>query len=450
MGDPRTGEAVPGAVTARIAAYVATLRYEDLSALDVTKTKQHVLDTLGAMIMGTQTDAGRLIVDFARAQAARGDASVIGAEFKCSCTDAALANGTLCHADEVDDVHHSSVVHGGCAAVPPALALGERERVSGEAFIKAVVVGYDIACRVSLALDPSLLVRNKHSPIGAPNCFGAAAAASSVLALDEKSIESALGLAAQQASGTTAYFHEPRHMAKAFASGVSARNGVTAALLAGLGFQGPPAIFDAPCAILDMYPGKHHIEELTKDLEGFHYVVDTPIKKYPVGAPIQAPLDALFGLMADEHIASPDIEEVVVRMAEVYASVVSNRPIQDVNLQYLMAVGACCGRLGLAEAHSASASGNPEVQDFRRRIRLVGDSRFATMGPASVEVLTKGGTRHARTVERVDLTQAQVEAKFLELAAPVLGLQNARAIVEAVGRLEEIADVSELAALLRK
>ena len=162
-----------------------------------------------------------------------------------------MANGTLSHADEVDDVRLESVVHAGCAAVPQALAVEEREKADGKAFINAAVLGYDIACRVGIALNPILLQKNNHSLVTIPLSFGSVAASSSILGLNEDQVFSALGLTAQQASGIYASFNEPRHMAKAFESVAGGRNGVTAALLAQLGFQGPPDIFEGSHNISD-------------------------------------------------------------------------------------------------------------------------------------------------------------------------------------------------------
>jgi len=185
----------------------------------------------------------------------------------------------MAHADEVDDIHCDIPLHPGCAAVPAALAVGERQKASGKALINAVVLGYDIAGRVSSALNQSELQKRKRGSMGISTCFGSAAASSNLLGLSKEQVSSALGLAGEQACGTTAIFNEPTHMAKAFSEGVEARNGVTAALLAQVGFQGVPDIFEGSSNVLDAFSGEGNSPgQLIKDLGKYYYIIDGFIK----------------------------------------------------------------------------------------------------------------------------------------------------------------------------
>ncbi len=438
-----------GRETEKIAAYINNARYEHLPPEVISKAKRHILDTLGAIAMAVELDMGKLMLEFARQHAGKDESTIIGSNLKTSCITASLVNGLFGHADELDDVHHGAVLHQGCVIVPAALALGERGKADGKAFIKAVVTGYDINCRVCTALNPRLIRENNHSVMGVPTAFGAAAAASSILGLSEERIRSAMGLAGQQASGTLAWLNEPRHMAKAFESGVAVRNGVTAALLAQLDFQGPPAIFEGPHNVFDSFSGEHNFAELTRALGTSYAIMETPIKKYPVGAPIQAPLEGLFKIMREQTLCADDIQQIVITMAERFAWLVSNRPIKNISVEYLIAAAACHGKLGLEETHSENIWREPRVERLKEKIKIVGDPESEMLGPATIEVITREGKRHSLHVEHVPLSQAQVEAKFLDAAAPVLGSERAQKVIEMVNRLEETRDINELGNLLR-
>ena len=439
----------PDGETAKVASYISTATYDNIPPEVIHKVKRHILDTLGAMVMAVEIDVGKVIVEFARRQPGKEESTVIGSNFKTLCTTAGFVNGMLGHADELDDVHHGAVLHQGCITVPAALALGEREGANGKAFINAIVVGYDINCRVCTALNPILIRQNNHSVLGVPTCFGATAVASSILGLSEKQICSALGLAGQQASGTTAWLNEPRHMAKAVDSGAAVRNGVTAALLAQIDFQGPPAIFEGPHNVFDSFSGEHNYRALTKDLGTVYHVMDTSIKKYPVGAPIQAPLEGLFGIMREQKLSVDDIQEITITMAERFAWLVSNRPIKNISVEYLIAAAACYGKLGLDETHSESKWKDPKVQSVKERIRIIGDPGSERLGPATIAVTTRRGKRHSVYLEHVPMSQSEVEAKFLDVTSPILGLDKAREVVDTVNRLEEINDINALGDLLR-
>src|SRR5205085_7799890 len=116
--------------------------------------RHHILDTLAAMVSGTELKPGRLAVGYAETQGSTPEASVVGTRLRASAVNAALANGMLAHADETDDSHAPSRTHPGCAVMPAALAVAERNQVPGLAFLRAVVLGYDVAARLNYALGP--------------------------------------------------------------------------------------------------------------------------------------------------------------------------------------------------------------------------------------------------------------------------------------------------------
>src|SRR6202790_3332075 len=158
------------------------------------KTKQHILDTLAAMISGSELPPGRAALQFSREYGGKEIATVVAANFLCGPIEAALTNGMLAHADETDDSHSPSQSHPGCAVVPAALAAGERFGISGAHFLRAVALGYDIGTRFTMTLGGQRFESESHwSTHSIAPLFGAAAAAGCAAGCDARQMRWMLG-----------------------------------------------------------------------------------------------------------------------------------------------------------------------------------------------------------------------------------------------------------------
>ncbi len=167
-----------GPVMARLSTYMAEAAAQPLPAEVLEKTKQHILDTIGAMVSGADLAPGKFAVNFARLYKGEPVATVAASSLVVGPMEAALVNGILAHADETDDTHPLSLSHPGAAVVPAALAAGERFGIDGPRFLRAVALGYDIGPRFTATLGRQQYMadtsRSTHSLAGT---FGAAAAA---------------------------------------------------------------------------------------------------------------------------------------------------------------------------------------------------------------------------------------------------------------------------------
>src|SRR3989475_6816219 len=161
-----------------LSTYMAEARGRQLPGEVVEKAKHHILDTFAAMISGSELPPGRAALALARAQAGRPVATVVGSTIVTGPMDAALVNGVLAHSDETDDSHGPSQSHPGASIVPAALALGEEMGSSGERYLRAVTLGYDIGTRLTMALD-AIAFRNdsRRSTHAFAGNFGSAAPA---------------------------------------------------------------------------------------------------------------------------------------------------------------------------------------------------------------------------------------------------------------------------------
>src|SRR5262245_32123034 len=302
--------------------------------------KHHLLDTLAAMISGSELLPGQAAQRYIRAHSGKGAASIAGTMLTAAPPDAALANGVMAHADETDDSHNASRSHPGCAIVPAALAVGEELGIDGARLLRAVTLGYDVGTRVVMAMggaefsyESSLAT---HSIAGT---FCAAAAAACAAGLDARQMRWVLDYTAQQSSGIVAWRRDSDHIEKAFVfGGMTARNGVTAALVVRSGWNGVEDIFSGADNFFQAYAPKAQPERLVEKLGERYEIVQTDIKKWAVGSANQGPLDAVEAIRGKRPFEADQVQRVTVRLAPPVAAVVDNRDIPDICLQHMVAV----------------------------------------------------------------------------------------------------------------
>jgi len=438
--------------------YIAASQDLTLPTAVHARAKHHILDTLAAIISGSTLSPGRFMLQYVRSEGGPAEAQVAGSALLASASLAALANGTAAHADETDDSHAASGTHPGCAVVPTALAMAERAGSDGTAFLKAVVLGYDIGCRVGRALQPKVVSAKGHSSRSLGNVFGATAAAASIARLDVSQVGGALSYAAQQAAGIGSYIRAQDHVEKAFVlGGMPARNGVTAVRLAQTGVCRTADPFFGERNFLQAYSPDPQPEELVRGLGKNFEILQTSIKQFCVGSPIQAPLEAILAIMAEHPLTPEDVERIEVRLPEDRAATVNNREIADINLQHLLALALIQGKVTFASAHDDRLLNLSSVRDLRSRIALVGDPALGDAEfPRQVEltVFTRAGQRYAkrlmtyRGTPENPASTVEVEAKARNLVAPVIGSERGEALIGAISKLEAVKDMREFRSLL--
>src|SRR5690242_9608455 len=439
----------------QLSEYIAGALTRPLPGAVVEKARHHILDTLAAMVSGTELKPGRLAISYVAAQAGNPEASIVGTRLRASAVNAALANGMLAHADETDDSHAPSRTHPGCAVVPAALALAERTHASGEAFLRAVALGYDVCARINLALGPDALAAASHATHSIGGTFGAGAAAGPLLGLDALQIRHLLSYCAQQASGVACNVRDSEHIEKAFDfGGMPARNGVAAATMVAAGFTGVDDVFSGERNFLDAYSARPEPSRLAEALGERFEIMATNIKKWSVGSPAQAALDALTNLMEGSAFAVGEIASIRVHLPTRSARTVDNAPMPDVNVQHLMALLLTDRALTFDSVHDHARMRDPAVLALRRLIDLVPSEELAEARPprqAIVEIALNDGrslnhrTRAVRGTADNPMTRAEVEDKALDLMHGPLGGERARELVEACRRIEYSPDISELA-----
>jgi 2-methylcitrate dehydratase PrpD len=444
--------------TRALSRYMARAIGRKLPAAVQEKAKHHILDTVAAMVSGSRLLPGRFAITYVAALGGTREAGVIGSRIVTSAANAALANGMLAHADETDDSHVSSHTHPGCNVVPAALAAAEKKHASGTQFLRAVVLGYDVGCRLTKALDVDAFAgafRSCHSYGGT---FGAGAAAGALLGLDEVKARFLLSYCAQLASGCASNVRDSEHIEKAFDfAGMPANAGVLAATMVDAGFTGVDDVFSGERNFLDAYAPQPHPKALAHQLGTQYEIMATNIKKWTVGSPVQAALDSMEWLMANHGLDKAAIERIAVHLPTRSSRTVDNAPMPNINVQHLLALMLIDGGISFDSCHDTARMADKTIRALRAKIQVIPSEELMQAKPtrqAIVEVTTRDGRKLVRRTKRVrgtvdnPMTRAEVVTKAHDLMTPILGVRRTDRLIATILDIEGMKDMTDLRRLL--
>jgi 2-methylcitrate dehydratase PrpD len=441
-----------------LSTYMSEARNRAFPDKVMEEAKHHILDTVAAMVSGSELPPGRKAIEFARAYGGEKIATVVASQTLCGPIEAAIANAELAHSDETDDDYSGGGAHPGCSIVPTTLALGEQFGISGMHFVRAVTLGYDIGMRAMKTVGDGSFIKDTHNLVGT---FGATAAGGCAVSLNPDQMRWLLDYAAQQAgAGIGSWRRDTEHIEKGFVfGGMGARNGVTAALLVHSGWTGVNDILSGPDNFIESYSPKADPAKLTEKLGDRYEITQTTIKRWTTGGPIQSPLDAL-QILLKRHPFEPDqVQQVVVRAATSAAFTVNNREMPDICLQHLVAVMIVDKTVSFRAAHDKARMQDPAVLRVRAKVQLIPDEELERLIPkrvAIVEVTLSDGTKLTERVEAVrgtpenPMTRDEVIAKASDLIAPVLGPAASTKLIERLLSIENVRDIRELRPLLQR
>jgi 2-methylcitrate dehydratase PrpD len=443
--------------TQAVAEYLSAATSQPLPDDVVTKTCYHLLDTVAAMLSGAVLEPGRLGIAYVRSQGGTEEAQVLGADLRTNATLAALANGISAHADETDDSHAPSFSHPGCAVVPAALAVAERHGRSGTELVRAVAAGYDIGCRVTPMLGMSQFSTHGSSlsSHAIVSLYGAAAAAAALEDLTPEQIRWVLSYTTQQCSGVTTWLRDERHVEKAFVfAGMGARNGVASATMVAAGMDGVSDVFSGHPNALDALSPEGDRSVLVDGLGERYEVMRTNIKKYAVGSPAQAAVQATEDLIERHGLTADQVERMEIHLPADLARIVDSRHMPDINCQYLVAGTLLDGRFSFEMAHDDERMNAPDVRSLIERMELLEDE--STRGPRKGRVVVhpQDGQPLEAAVEAVrgtaqnPMEEQEVIDKCRDLLHPLVGEQRGDELIDLLLNPDKIEDVRHLRPLL--
>lgn len=454
MIDPlRSSASQPGAGTAMLLArYGAQTDFHTLPATVVERTKLVLLDTVCAILTGRSLPPGSLIASYVESQGGRPEASVSGTLNSTTAGLAALANGTASHADEMDDAHVTGS-HPASCVIPAVLAVSEEEGCSGQETINAIALGYDIGCRLIRAAggQRSLMGRAVHPDF--LHSLGAALACCRLMRLDEDQYPHAAALAAARASGLAAFFEERQHMSKALACGHAAEVGVTAAVLARMGFEGNDDVFESQNGILACWSQDRDVFSLVEGLGERYEILETNLKRYSAGYPIQAPVYGLLTALRDNGLRVDELREIKVELASHALGIVSDRSMKSISLRDMLVVALLEGDLSFQLVHSTRVLGGASASSARSLITIGPSALLDDLNPDSRQAIVTLSTIDGRTIQTSPVSApwdhstppmwSDVARKF-RTSLPEMSEENMDAIIDYVGRLDELPSIAPL------
>lgn len=425
-------------------------------------SKRHILDTLASIVACSQLKPAQLARDFALFNSGdAGSVHLLGTNKKATLLDAICANALTAHGAEINDFCPSAFVQPGPPIVSTVMGIGETFAVSGDQLLRAVIVGYEISCRLPKALGISNLQDFGLSSHGVGPTFGSAAAAASLLRIPQDRIGDMFGYCVQQASGSYEWLRDVDHLEKAFLfGGMPARNGAYAALLVHHGFtgvrdpfEGNPGwlvscMFLGPDSDLDKQRLVHKLgEEFELPLVGY--------KRYPVGGPIQPGVEGLLTLI--KVVNRDDIVKIAIKMPGSRVNAFSDAAMPALNLRYLLAVILEDGKLTFEMAASHERMATDSIRQRMETVTLIhdpGQEKEPRVESALVEVTLRNGEKKQTFIEHVrgfpnnPMSREDVHSKAMGLLLPVLGAEQSDTLTDMVWNLEKVGDVRALIPLL--
>ncbi len=444
-------------VVERFAGFAEGYRRQALTPQVLHQAKRAVIDWYAALLPGCVVPPALLLERAFAAELGHGEARLALGK-RASVRSAALINGAAAHTVEVDDIFREGIYHPGAPTIAAALAVAQSRQVSGEAFLRAVIVGYEISTRIAEAMGRAHY-RYWHNT-GTIGCFGAASAAAEVLGLDAKRFAHALATVATFSAGLQQAFRADS-MSKPMHAGRAAEAGVTAALAAAEGVTGSLDIMEGEAGYGramghgDAGDGPDWERALATLGEDFH-ITRMSFKNHACCGHAFAAIDGALALKARMGVAAGEITRVRVgsyRATLEVAGIADPATAAEARFStpYLVATALTHGSVRLAAFEPARLR-DPATRSLMRRVEVVLDpgldAAFPAQRAARVAIESRDGRRgeHLQPTRKGDpdmpLSDAELEHKYLELASPVLGEERARRLLARLWRLESETQIS--------
>ncbi len=439
-------------VTSSLARLAARTRWSDLPLAVRHQAKRSMVNFFAVTLGGCRTAPLEILLQSLAESGGRRAATVIGRSGRVEPLAAAFLNAASANVFDFCDTHVSTAIHPTAPIAAAALALGESRGGTGASMLLGLVVGQEVACRIGLAISPQHYARGWHitSTCGV---FGAAAAAGSLLALEETPLIAALGIASTLSSGLCECLGTG---AKSVGVGSAARNGLWSALLAAQGMDGPAEPLNGAQGWFHALAGPVNLSLITAGLGETWEILKTSYKPYPCGFVIHPVLDCVLDWRRDH--AHAVVEHVSVH-GNPLLSDRTDRPListgreSQVSVQHAVAAALVFGKAGLDEFTDDSVR-DPRVAALRGKVSVLRDPAFE-LTAARVDIDTTDGTRHvlsqaaARGSDANPMTDAELEGKLRIAAAGWDPRYPVEPLIDALWTLDECADVSSLLALAR-
>lgn len=455
-------------LTQEVVHFVLKTRYRDVPPEVVRLAQGFFLDGLGVTLAGATEEGSRILQAYIRQMGGKEEATVLGTALKAPCAKAALVNGAGGHAMDYDDTQLSTskeavyglLTHPTVPVLSAALAVGEKQRVSGQDLLFAYILGVEVECRIADAINPRHYQAGFHSTatIGG---LGAALAAGKLMGLKEDALLRALGLAASMASGLRENFGT---MTKPLHAGRAAENGVTAAQLAERGFTSALNIVEARRGFYNAMAGGYDETKIAGRLGKPYFMVEPgiSIKPYPSGSLSHPAQDLILDLVREHDLKAEQIEAIEVGTnSNVPNALIYPMPKTALegkfSIPFCMAIAVLERKAGIAQFKDRKVR-DPRVVAMMKRVTLYVDDELEALGYDQVRSRVRVRLKDGKVIEgRYDVARghpekpmswAEIGEKFRDCAGLVLPKKNAEEAIRLVGQLDRMRSITPLIRVL--
>ena len=448
-------------VTAVLSSFTSSIRLDAVPPEVATRTRFLLLDLVGNIVRARHdAESTASFISTVRAMGmAAGNSGVFGDACRYTPAGAAFLNGALAHSLDFDDTHAAGSLHPGAAVIPAALAAGEMTGASGADVLAAIIAGYEVTCRVALALPAGEHYDRGYHPTATCGAFGAAAAAARVFGLSADGVSDALGTVLSQAAGSLQFLANGA-WTKRFQVGWASLNGLMAATLVREGFKGASEALEGKHGFFRAYAPNPKPERALQDLGTVWELMNTAVKPYPSCRYGHAGIDAALMLRAELDLKPEEIESVTYGLSNAGMLLVGLPPEKKANPENVVD-GQFSGPFVIGTALATGAMGwdsygllnDKVIRSLLPKIHCTHDPEIEAEFPRNmsgkITLVARGQTFVKKVVVPKGepdnfLSEAELRAKFAGLTDAVLGTERAAKLADAVLAIDTTADVASL------
>jgi 2-methylcitrate dehydratase PrpD len=447
--------------TEKLISFVCDTNDSHLPREAIQRAKSCMLDGLGVILAGYQHPASRLILDYARNVGGNAEATAIGSGFKTSPPLAALINGTMGHVLDFDDTNSEARGHLTTVLLPTILAIGEKIKAPGKNILAAYVLGFEAACKIGRAVNPEHYMRGYHatSTIG---IFGATTAAGKLWGLSPVELGYAYGIAGSRSSGLRSNFGT---MTKSLHAGLAAHDAIMAVFLGKGGYTSNARILETEGGFGQVMGRDANFEKAFQNLGDPLAIISSGVvvKLYPSGALIHPAVDAVLGLMRENHIRPAEIVSIRCGTNEdLFKILIHPRPKNGLeakfSIPYCLARACLDGKLGIEDFLDEKVL-EPRVQDLMKRVVHYAEPEIdppdqAFRAAAKVTINLQNGQVLVKKVEKAKgspdhpLSFEELAQKFRVCAKGNISEDQIDKTIQVVAEMENVSDINQIMGLL--
>lgn len=441
-------------VTRTLARYIVSGRAEDLPEPVIKEARRTLLNWVGCAVGGSRHETMDVAISALSPFSGPAQASVLGRRERLDVLHAALMNGISSHVFDFDDTHLKTVIHPAGPVVSAILALAEQRPVSGKEFLNAMVLGIEAECRIGNAVYPAHYDRGWHIT-GTAGVFGSAAASGKLLGLTEQQMVWALGIAATQPVGLREMFGT---MTKSFHPGRAAQNGLTAALLAAKNFTSTEVGLEGKSGWANVLSTTQEYSEITHNLGKTYEISLNTYKPFACGIVIHPAIDACVQLRNEHKLTAKQIRSIDLQVHPLVLELTGKKTPQTglegkFSVYFAAAVAIVHGAAGTKQFTDAVVR-DPEIVALRDRVTATITPGIGEEQVRAIITLNDGRKlekhiEHAIGSVQRPLSDAHLEAKFMDLAEGVLDRAKVRQLMDLCWKIETLPSAAVLAEAAR-